>query len=110
METKVIIETAKYYGVEARLILSDEQLIFFTKPKWVRYIFGMIGHAIASDKERFRIDLDSVKSIEFSQTFTKRPMCKIIFGENKDYCYISVSKNDEMVGVLEKKLKDRIVK
>ena len=110
METIAIIETINYYAVEAKVVLENDQLIFSTKPRWVRYVFGFVGVAIAPYKERFKINLTDVISVKFSKTMFGKPMCKIVYGYAKDYCYISFSsKDDDMVNEIKTKLKDVVI-
>lgn len=49
-------------GVPARIGYGNNKL-FFAKRELVGYAFGTIGQAIASDKERFRINISNIESL-----------------------------------------------
>ena len=69
MNSKCIIMTSPSKG-NAEVVYNNDQLIFLSKPRWAVLVFGLIGHALAPLKERFRINTSDITSIVFSRTMT----------------------------------------
>lgn len=106
MESRGTITNRKYNGESAEIVFENKQLIFSTKPNWVRLIFGIIGEALVPAKERFRINITDVTSLKISETWTSKPIFEITTSD--DTCKITFNRNDELTSALRNELKDRV--
>lgn len=78
MESRGTLTSSKYNGVSAVVVYEGGQLIVSTKPAWVRFIFGVVGEALAPAKERFRINISDITGATFSETLTGKPVAEIV--------------------------------
>lgn len=108
MESRGTITNSRYKGVSAVIVYENKQLIFFTKPGWVRIIFGVIGEALVSAKERFRINFSDVTSLKISKTWTGKPVYEIT--TPNDICEITLQSDDSLTYVLEDELKEKVIR
>ncbi|MBQ7125233.1 MAG: hypothetical protein IJO00_02605 [Clostridia bacterium] len=106
MESRGTITNGQYNGVSAVIAYENKQLIFSTKPSWVRIIFGVIGEALVSAKERFRINISDITCLKISETWTGKPVFEIT--TPNDVCKITFSRDDELTYALKNELKDKV--
>ena len=106
MKSRGTITNNQYNGVSAIIAYENKQLIFSTKPVWVRNFFGVIGEALVPAKERFRINISDITCLKFSRTWTEKPVFEIT--TPNDVCKITFGRDDELTYVLKKELKDKV--
>ncbi|MBR2474793.1 MAG: hypothetical protein IKB51_07205 [Clostridia bacterium] len=107
MEILAKINYNEFYDVISRLEYENEEIIFSTKSKWLRVFFGVVGEALASYKESFRIKLSDIESITLGSSFTKKRVYVIkLF--NGEFCSIVFKSQNEatinLMAILDKKV------
>lgn len=108
MESRGTITTTKYKGVSAVINYENNQLIFSTKPRWVRIVFGIVGEALASAKERFRINISDVISLKLSKAWTGKFVYQLTL-KNNNICRVAFNDEDELTAKLKNDLKEKVV-
>lgn len=107
MESRAKISNSVFSSTPAIIRYENNQLIFLTKSKWTRLVFGVIGEAMASAKERFRIDINDVESVVVSNSFTGKSSYEITL-QNGENHKIVFNADDSLTNTLKNDLKDRI--
>ena len=82
MESKATMKNGRYKGATTVLKLEDNQLIFCTKSLWIRSMFGVLGEAMVSAKERFRINIYNVTCLKITETWTGKPIYEFVTSDN----------------------------
>ncbi len=109
MKSKGTITFGKYKGEPAVIAFENDQLIFFTKPYWkrtIRMIFGVIGEALVSEKERFRINVSDITCLFICEDWKGKPVFEITTPNG--VCKIAFKRDDELTSVLKIMLKEKI--
>lgn len=107
MKSRGTITNGEYNRVSAVIAYENNQVIFSTKPRWIRLFFGVIGEALAPAKEQFRINVSDVISLKISETWTGKPVFEII--ARKNFCEVTFNCEDELTDALKNDLKDKVV-
>ena len=88
MESRIQLTAPGQNGVPATLRFEDGQLIIFAKSKWIAFWFGMIGQAMASEKERFRFRVCDVKTADICQKPSGKSIFKLVTSEGKKFKFV----------------------
>lgn len=107
MESKGTVTNSRYRKASAVIKYENQQLIISTKPGWIRLMFGIVGEALVSAKERFRINIADVAFLKISETWTAKPVFEITTPD--DVCKITFSRDDELTDILKNDLKDKVI-
>ena len=107
MEVKGIVSTKKYTNLSATIVYENNQLIFFAKPRWVRFAFGIVGEAFASSKEYFRINIDEIEVLYTKKSSWSNKHIYSIETLN-DFCEMSFRDENELCMQLKRVLSDKI--
>ena len=107
METEVKVIDGRLGGETALIEYTGRELIFFTKPKWVRILFGVLGDALATYKERFRINILNLTAVTICSNRRGEGIMGIeVCGEEN--CKIKFERNDLLLIQLKNALKDKV--
>ena len=108
MECKCKITTPLYFREDATIRYEDEQLVFLFKPLWVRLLFGVIGEALASEKEKFRLNLSEVNSVKLSYNRKGSPIYQMLLHNGEEW-HIVFDCHCSLTTTLKKKFDDKLV-
>ena len=123
MESRAEITNGKNKALST-IKYENKQLIFLTKPLWLRsntfgfipyilfgvmfgWIFFMVIEALSPIKERFRINVSDIATVKFREGWRRNPVYEFKLENGEEYKLVFY-KNDEVTDTLKDNLKVKL--